>query len=54
MHIAYDHLEREEINLVEVNSFHNPVMCVEIMVYVVLVYNKYKNISHLHSDISKF
>lgn len=43
MHIAYDHLEREEINLVEINSFHNPVICVEIMVYVGLVYNKYKN-----------
>jgi len=54
MHIAYDNLEREETNLVEVNSFHNPVICVEIMVYVVLVYNKYKNISYLHSGISKF
>jgi hypothetical protein len=37
MHIAYDHHEREEINLVKVNSFHNPVICVEMMVYVVLV-----------------
>lgn len=54
MHISYDKLEREEINLVEVNSFHNPVICVEIMVYVVLVYNKHKDISYLHSGISKF
>lgn len=54
MHFAYDHLEREEINLVEVSSFHKPVICVEIMVYVVLVYDKYKNISYLHSGISKF